>query len=859
MADIRLKFTINENQANEQITSITTDDNNFTNCSIKDLSQMPIKESGGELLSWAYGELKFNDAGFMTNMDTDKNGVLGSEKHPNMFVWQPTDNNGVKEITINITGTALKDIVIFGNKEANQFITRAYFDGVEVFSDDYKLAYSFPEEREDHEIQIVEWSRPMYNAIITLIRVQFKHLEIDKYSGVKELESLSQSTGQPKEIFYGIVPNSGSANINDIDGELYDMLNDGVLPNSDLPVEVYANGKLIQKHLSVDSDYTVSANARTMSIEFTNVISKWDNIQFEGRPLTWRDDFDHRETAYTLIREVLSNPKLGFVYDGDYNYIDKVVLGELIVVNGQQMTVKKYLEGITIPYAYLPSDTMRNIIDKFCVLAQLNFIQRDNGDYVFVGSRPVAKDILPIVIPTRNQFGSVNTTALLKNKYKAVSISTENAVETIDYLTLVKTEDVVDILGWENHPDNQVEEHTENLYNVGEVNAEIKTYYSTLTFEIDIIDKEKLNKILGMYSGVNDDGNLIKHSVTYDYYEAKDVPYQNGKYSPIYEYISTQSGQIENSYTFDFSYEILSASSTVEVEDKETLSTANYQLSDDGKKFIITLTIRVGVETLGYAYVGGAYGDAIATKKVPKELSVSFYGDKQTISFEDISVDFPQGNSISDKETVKLSGSELLQTKANTMTKVPLTAIDYTISEWSGALRVYVGLKDPNAYVDEIIIHCKYHLYGITQVFTFSVIQGFQAPFSFDIPGSYGATWDSVEPITIESVKGTTLREKPMTEVISENILNDYQNGIMTTTLTISCSDYYDIERNKVKDWAKGDTIQVGDILRIDKDNNGTTLTNKRGEPLYWKVTGRTFRYNGVPLVDLELQECKLL
>ena len=101
---------------------------------------------------------------------------------------------------------------------------------------------------------------------------------------------------------------------------------------------------------------------------------------------------------------------------------------------------------------------------------------------------------------------------------------------------------------------------------------------------------------------------------------------------------------------------------------------------------------------------------------------------------------------------------------------------------------------------------------------------------------------------------------KPIYEIISKNILNDYKDGIINAKLTVICGDYYDVDGNKVINLQKGEVLQVGDIVRVDKDNEGTTASRyKDGSPRYFRITGRNFRYDGVPLIDLELMEVKAI
>ncbi len=49
----------------------------------------------------------------------------------------------------------------------------------------------------------------------TNVRVELKlnnnnTFAVDKYNGLRDVESLSQSTGQPKSVYYGVISNSGT-------------------------------------------------------------------------------------------------------------------------------------------------------------------------------------------------------------------------------------------------------------------------------------------------------------------------------------------------------------------------------------------------------------------------------------------------------------------------------------------------------------------------------------------------------------------------------------------------------------------------------------------------------------------------
>jgi len=96
-------------------------------------------------------------------------------------------------------------------------------------------------------------------------------------------------------------------------------------------------------------------------------------------------------------------------------------------------------------------------------------------------------------------------------------------------------------------------------------------------------------------------------------------------------------------------------------------------------------------------------------------------------------------------------------------------------------------------------------------------------------------------------------------DTIKANILSDYSNGIITAKHNdIACLDVYNIDGDKVLDFSKGEILKVGDIVRIDKDNDGNSLLNKPdGSPRYFQIVERTFKKSGVPSLALKYREVK--
>lgn len=85
-------------------------------------------------------------------------------------------------------------------------------------------------------------------------------------------------------------------------------------------------------------------------------------------------------------------------------------------------------------------------------------------------------------------------------------------------------------------------------------------------------------------------------------------------------------------------------------------------------------------------------------------------------------------------------------------------------------------------------------------------------------------------------------------EYIANSLTLGYGDGLYTLRMTISCDDYYDVNGTKVKRNKDGDLIDLNDVIQID--NRLELFRNIR-----WKVTSVNFRYDGMPLLDIEAVE----
>jgi hypothetical protein len=743
MPKVQLKIEVNDNAESEKLGDVTNQVNgegsnaNVSNVSIEATDTGiyvigAMNKNGREMLSFGEdGNLVFNIDGFLSSNGV-KAGALASEQDPDMFVWGVVPAS--KEYHVKLTfinAKNLREIVVYGDPVANQFPTEAIVNGITtIYSDDNRWAINLGSESTTHTIEFTKWNRADYNACLTLIKVMLRYFEIGNHTGLLDIESLSQSNAQPKEIMYGLVPSTGTARINVFD-ELRDLIEEGIITNNKNSVEIYVDGKKVQHHITTDSDYE---NNKVLTMDFENHLSFLDGV-YAGRSLT------DPMSAYSLLSEVL----------GTLNYttkqIDSMLDKEIVYGNNESGSVKSYLENITIEYPYLESATYRETLDKFCVLAQLNLLEDDNGDLKFVSARPVEiKDTEIIAIPVNRQFSSFSKDEFLKNKYRNVFIGRNNYVG--EYQLFGETK--------------------------------------TVTFL-----EEKEDSLVGTLS----DGS------TYEYSDYKEV--YNDKSQNIYADFTTKETRYVTGLVIE-GYKVKGIKLPISRE---------YIVKDSE---ILYLNVEMIVKNKA---------TAINKEGKIENFITKWRGTRSRIFTWKLIDENKDGVNYSRVENIKFEN-------------------DYVTFDLFCPSLVYADGSGDSAIASHVYpLSVNLQLYG--NVYR---IENVASEERFDIEIS------SNELITDKNqYKGVNL-----IKLNSDNIATDYGAGIRTSRVSVGCLNYYNTNGELAIDWDKRQMFKVGDIVRVDKDNNGNSIANySNGEPYLWKVVGRNFRYSGVPMIDLELQEVK--
>ena len=735
MAQIVLKIITNE--GGDVLTKFTTD-NKVNNVSTL-IGEPTTDNDGVNGKSFATGFLSLKD-GFVGGQDTSLQSE--TEKY-NGFMFNATDNDGNYSIDLFLLGNNLDKIVVTGDKNANQYPTVAVLDaGTQyektIYSDNLSWAISFDYASVFHSIRFTKWKRPNYNACFTTLKVMDVSFDLDK-GWIDSIESLSQSISDPSSIQYGVLANSGSANIIDNNGTLANYVKTGIIANSNMTTKIIINDNNISKHISLDIKY--DNNSKLLTLEETNDLSKLSSMNFNGLSLI------ESTTAYNLLKTVLDTI--------NYN-IEEIASDD----------VKSILQQITIEYPYLEADTYANTIKKFCDMAQLQMLEDNNGNVILVNGRPIANSSEisnAIKIPKNMMISSLNEAIIIKNKINKISYTNK----TYDYSA--KKIGSAAFTYYEQTPITQIYNNTDNtktiMYSgmlkdykyVGANQSKGESDTAAILGIYDFDTTEGFAAGKGVINKIRVDNNSIS-KLDWWFVHSSNIM---GNYYPKYE--STPSVQTtaflqyknENfSYPSSIIYDIPFTFVSTEEEALDNLLSADY----------------TKIRAFGYQII------------VDKNYITIYYPRTIEDAYTPSAQELYRGEIYS----IDLSTTDDIYIKA-------LSVIDNTI--------INETAKDYTLPTNELI------------------------------------------------VTNNTVGDKTIIDVLQENLLSDYKNGVSSATIDIFCGDMYNVVGSKIKNWKFGEIINVRDIVYFENDVDSNN--NQR----YWRVTGRKFIYDGSTKLSLELQE----
>lgn len=749
MADIRLKIEVNPEAGITEVigdvgieytqttanTSIKTYD--FIKTSGNDnfliFKKLPEQNDGAELMSFAK-PLVFNEIGMLSNQESLKNGQLGSENNSDYFVFGDTDENGKLSVKLGLyaeNGKVLEDIILIGNKKAGQFPTKAILDGDidnPIYSDDNKWTIKFKNSVSEHTIEFLEWNRPNYNAMLTYIGVTMKFLELSK-EHISNISSLNQSNPDETNIYYGVIANSGRTSIIDYDGEIADLVNDGVINNSDTRVDLTINGNQIATHITTDSTY--NSNGNELELSLTNTIEYLNKLKYKGYLNVWHKDMP----LYYILFDIIANYWQTINYKNISNLQDATkefdsILSNNVFYNNDntQLKISDYLKLIIVKYPYIESGvTYAEAINRVCQVAQLQSYQNENGELRFISARPiVSKTQKPIIVKGYDMFSSIEHELFLKNKYDRIELSEYKTEEQIDYNTLIETLNI-NSLSFEK--DENITKFRVDSFK----SADLLSSISVLSIN-DATYKYYIGEEIIKY----EDGLSRNISISnWDNLKQKEIPYT----ITYLRKIKNATGNVhfdKDNNTISYNGEInitdseytdhIVSVSGVQISNYDASGTAEYggkiysfnipliDVSPSENKLTINLINDWQIEyKIGcfskILHLQGANGGAISSEDfnmsgveyeyIPQTLEISFYGNKKTIKLTPI--DVSEQTSDLYNTTLALNTNTLIQ--SNTMindTKISTQIKNNIFNDYKNGVRTCkVKIAMNNLYYED--------------------------------------------------------------------------------------------------------------------------------------------------------------
>ena len=670
MANITIKIKLRDAVESQEFILGTNQSTKINNIGIKTdqygtFDEIPSNLQGLKVLSFAKAKLRFNEQGIICNEDY-QDGYLQSESEPLELVFGATDSNGNYSIELTISGdgvAGLTSFVVYGDNLANQFPTVASIDGVPFYSDDYKLVMPLtPNDTNSHTIIFTKWNRPNYNACLTLIRATQEYLTYTN-TEIDSLQSIERSSVNNSEINYGSIANSGQFELIDEDGELKDLVNDGVLPNSNVNVQVVFNNKDLQYHISNDTNYDTTQGVFTMSL--SNKIDALDTLTYEG--------FAYPETSMTLYQilyKVLYSLNGGIAYNVIYNDI----LSNRCMTPIGEKYIYEYLQMIEIEYPVIEYGyTYRQVLDDICKIAQLNLFVNKSNNYEFISARPLLlngeiENALRVTKGTLKE--EPNYELIVRNKYDAVEISENKVSVKLDINSLISTYNSNETSYITSFNSDDKSDLITGYYYC----AYVKASYYTMTINIPKKINNNLITIESISNKVDDYGNSnIKYNVKYSHQTGNviftELPYfvsVSDMFKPNYTSNVNGSGSLANYSNIEETvYYSTIGTHTASVQDETNLKILD--VIDNDIYFTIIAKVLVGYER----YKGVATqstgqiisGTDSAEKYTPQIVEISIYGNQQIISFENTSVSSSNINTAQTKANVGGTSTKLLQDK----------------------------------------------------------------------------------------------------------------------------------------------------------------------------------------------------
>lgn len=709
---------------------------------------------------------------------------------------------------------------------------------------------------------------------------------------VDNVSSTSQISSDAGSVNYGVIASTGSAKMRDINGQIRADIENGVLPISNAPTKVIINGNQIQEHITSDSDYNIID--KKLDLQFSDRLSLLDKVTYVGMPLR-----EYSMTAYEMLDDVIGSYggycKERVVNWTKYQHADKITIDDVGTLSVQ-------ISGTTTEYPIIGTKikvtpnvqhkiaVSLDIVDDYDGNARFQILKNiptdgDNFNNEIIG-KPISEyygeDLLILTFtPTVDTVYAVINFGYATKTSQVIEMSVVS-VQFDDWSLSKMTTDLMPSgltiagelekreINYPYLPSATYRETIEKFCTFIQITLAldengkaifhcarpiatrentlvIPTHYKisnlqktlVLKNKIDGVDikqskpVEKINKDVAVYNmatiptdyetNANNAvgaGNKVDGSRSVEmetYYTTFDVkiPQRNLGLNEIIKSIET--GKKDNGdrtvyYDVKWNYRFYQHEQLANLNWKDTLL---FEEDNVGDIFSAKFSTDGKVDSLPNPFAGFVYK-----------------GEIGSIYQEDAGLDIEYSYVKSGRRAVINSHCD---DTSSTLTKGIFEQDEN--GDFVARINLLVGKK---ATVFPTLATLGYYGVFIPKSAT---IQFYGVVFSIDfeeVDNSTGNIENAINPVTINT--NELMQDRRAVDTIRDNIMEDYANGVPTATIDLFCG---------VGDWKNGEIIQPNDTIAFTDD------VDRNGRMNDWKVTGRTFKYQGAPTLSLELQRVK--
>lgn len=231
---------------------------------------------------------------------------------------------------------------------------------------------------------------------------------------IESLTSLSQTNSNPETIFYGQQSNTGNLSVLDDGNVIKQFIEDEQIESAGCRIDIYANGSLIQSHITDNSDYDDSI----LTTSLTDDLPNSSDIIYSGYANSGKlIDI----SAVNLLQIIFE--RLGV------NNSMPIMKTVLPLNDTNTITIYDYLNSITFRSIDLDleNSNIYDILESFCRATQLNLVV-SCGNKEFFNARPIISDAetadfynKPILVEDKYIMEKGKISLFINNKIKQVN------------------------------------------------------------------------------------------------------------------------------------------------------------------------------------------------------------------------------------------------------------------------------------------------------------------------------------------------------------------------------------------------------------------------------------------------------